>query len=1013
MQQFSYAHLADPRYFSENRLPACSDHIWYESEAALRRGVSSYRICLDGLWQFSYARNFTQAPADFAQPETDCHGWDTIRVPGHIQTQGYDAPQYANIQYPWDGHENVLPGQIPERFNPVANYVKYFSLPADWAGCKTVVRFDGAESGLAVWCNGHFVGYSTDSFTPHAFDLTPYLCPGENKLAAQVFKWTSASWCEDQDFFRFSGLFRSVWLLAEPASHLADIRLTTPLAEDFSTGTLEASLQADGSGSVEAVLSLSESGAACAQAAAALAPKMHFSLPVPHPALWSAEAPALYCLLLTVKDSAGHIVEVVEQKVGFRRFEIRDGLMLLNGRRIVFNGVNRHEFSALGGRAVTRAETLQDILTMKRNNINAIRTCHYPNDSSLYELCDAYGIYVMDECNLETHGTWDPMARGEAGMEDLILPHNKPEWQDMLLDRVNSVYQRDKNHASVLIWSCGNESYGGLDIYRMSEQFRALDAARPVHYEGVFHDRTYNQTSDIESRMYPSVSEIEAFLAKDRTKPMICCEYAHAMGNSCGALYKYTDLTHTDPSYQGGFIWDYIDQALTKKDRFGQEFQAYGGDFDDRPCDYSFSGDGIVYSKGRLPSPKMQEVKFCYQELAVTLHVERQTVLIQNHFLFTPSSAFACVLQMAKDGVPQMETAFETDVPPLSERAYPLPTLPVSGGEYTYTLSFRLKEDTVWAKAGYEIAFGQQTVGAPALPSIAAKPLSAVKGTLNWGAHGDGFDAVFSKHFRGLVSYRWGGRELLKSIPVPNFWRAPTENDNGNAMACRYGQWKLASLYINPHEGSGFGDTPPQYEATAESVSVQYTYTLATNPRGACTLRWRALGDGTLEATLSYTPVKGLCEMPEFGVMFKMDADFDQLEWYGLGPVETYADRRRGAKLGLWHATAESSMAQYLVPQECGNRAGTRWAKVTDANGRGLLLWADAPMNVSLLPWTPHELENAAHPYELPQAHYSVVRVSLAQMGIGGDTSWGARTHPEFLLDVSKPLTFTFRMRGC
>lgn len=1012
MQQFTWERVADPGFFAENRLPACSDHIWYESVTALGKGESALRQCLDGVWQFHYAENFTQVPEAFAAAAGDCRGWESIRVPGHIQMQGHGVPQYANIQYPWDGHENVWPGEIPQRFNPVGCYVKYFTVPEGWAGRPVHIRFDGAESGLAVFCNGSYVGYATDSFTPHTFDLTPYLQKGENKLSAAVIRWTSASWCEDQDFFRFSGLFRSVWLLAVPAAHIADVKLETPLAEDYSAGTLAVQLKTQGEGRVCAAL-YAPGGACVGRAEEALAAQgvLRFEIPVKAPLLWSAEVPNLYRLRLTVFDAAGRETEAVEQKTGFRRFVIRDGILELNGRRIVFRGVNRHEFSAKTGRAVAREETLRDVLTMKRNNINAIRTCHYPDDSYLYELCDEYGLYLLDECNLETHGTWDPLARGETDMAGLPLPHNKPEWQPMLLDRVESIYQRDKNHASVLIWSCGNESYGGKVIFEMSQRFRALDGSRPVHYEGICHDRSYNATSDIESRMYPPVEEIKAWLAKDRSKPFLCCEYAHAMGNSNGALYKYTDLTDTAPSYQGGFIWDYIDQAITKKDRYGREFQAYGGDFDDRPCDYSFSGNGIVYSRDRDASPKMQEVKYCYQ--AVTAEVKRASVLVKNKNLFVSTGIYDCTAALYREGVEVLRAPLAADVPPLSQKEYPLPfTVPETEGEYSVIVSFALAQDTLWAKKGYEVAFGQGVFGRFAPPALPAKAPEAVRGTLNWGAYGAGFNVIFSKHFRGLVSYRWAGRELLKSIPLPNFWRAPTENDAGNAMACRYGQWKLASMYVSPHEGSEFSAVLPRYEVQPDAVCVTYTYTLATNPRAECTLRWRALGDGTLEGTLHYDPVPGLSEMPEFGVMFQMDADFDRLQWYGLGEAETYADRKKGAKLGIFETTAQASMAKYLVPQECGNRADTRWARVTDENGRGLALWAPKPFNVSLLPYTPHELENAKHPFELPEVHYSVVRLSLAQMGVGGDDTWGARTHPEFLLPADQPLEFTFFLKG-
>jgi len=568
-------------------------------------------------------------------------------VPAHMQMEGYGVPQYANTQYPWDGRDEVSPGEIPEEFNPVGTYVKYFTLPSAMAGKRVFVSFQGAESGLAVWLNGDYVGYSEDSFTPAEFELTPWLMEedGLNKLVVQVFKWTSSSWCEDQDFFRFSGLFREVYLYAVPKVHAQDIRVRTLLDDDYQDADLEVALKVWGSGSVRVSL-LEESAAVCATAvetpprcasaagcsrdeknaahcAAATynihrngaggmegeetsASELLFSLHVAAPQLWSAEHPNLYTLLLEMLDKEGEVVEVIRQNVGFRRFEMKDGMMHINGKRIVFRGVDRHDFSSKYGRAVTYEETEQDIITMKRHNINAIRTSHYPNHSFLYDLCDRYGLYLIDETNLESHGTWCAYFQGTVGL-DYVVPGDHEKWMGAMLDRVNSIFQRDKNHPSILIWSCGNEAFGGKVIFEMSQLFRRLDPTRLVHYEGIFNDRRYNGTSDMESQMYTPAEDIREFLKKDRSKPFICCEYMHAMGNSCGAMQKYTDLTEEEPLYQGGFIWDYIDQSITKKDRYGMPFEAYGGDFDERPNDSNFSGNGIVYGGDRKPSPMQKK----------------------------------------------------------------------------------------------------------------------------------------------------------------------------------------------------------------------------------------------------------------------------------------------------------------------------------------------------------------------------------------------------------------------
>lgn len=1022
MNRFDYEIVKNPEIFRENRLEAHSDHVCYGSREEEKEGKSSFRMSLNGLWKFAYAPNFESAVKGFEAPDYDCKGWADIRVPAHIQLEGYDEPQYANVQYPWDGREELTPGQIPRRFNPVASYVKYFEVPESWKESPVFISFQGVESALALWCNGSYVGYSEDTFTPSEFDLTPYLTEGENKLAAYVFKWCSSSWCEDQDFFRFSGIFRDVYLYTVPGVHIEDLRVQTLLNNSFDRAELTLDLAATAEGRVKVTLEKEErvfrfdreyrrnpglvkGSRVVADMTASLKRENHFVIPVEKPLLWSAEEPNLYRLVIEVSDGEGRLQEVIPVQVGFRRFEIADGLMKLNGKRIVFKGVNRHEFSSRTGRAVSEAELWQDLVTIKQHNINAIRTCHYPNDSRIYDLCDRLGIYMIDECNLESHGSW-------AANRDAVVPDSRPEWNAMMLDRVNSMYQRDKNHAAVLIWSCGNESCGGKNIYDMSRFLREHDAGRVVHYEGIMHDRSYPDTSDIESQMYTSAENIEKWLQKDRSKPFICCEYTHAMGNSCGAMHKYTELSDREPLYQGGFIWDYVDQSLYKKDRYGKEFQAYGGDFDDRPCDYNFSGNGIVYGGDRLPSPKMQEVKYNYQNISVEVFEDRVRIINRN--LFVDTSDFDCIVRVEKEGRLLEEQLLMTDVEPGCSGEFSLPfMLPREKGEYAVTVSFRLKEDTAWAGAGHELAFGQGVFTRTEeliadRPLAVKKPLQVIHGTYNLGVRGEEFEALFSYASCGLVSYRYGGKELLKTTPMPNFWRAPVDNDCGNHMMQRYGQWKLASMYGGCY---GVEGQNPVVEETGDCVTVLCRYQLPTVPASQCELRYRVYGDGTIETTLAMDPVKELGDMPEFGVILKMDADYDNLEWYGNGPEETYADRRKGAKLGIYRNRVGDNMARYMVPQECGNKTEVRYAKVTDEKGRGLL-FAGRGMSFSALPYTPHELENAAHANELPQVHYTVIRAALAQMGVGGDDSWGARVHDEYLLPADRRLEFTFWFKG-
>ena len=1017
MRTFDYGKLKDPQYFCDGRLEAHSDHRYYAAKEHVDVEYEEFKESLNGVWKFHYARNYNSAIPGFEKEDYSCRSWEDIYVPAHIQMEGYDAPQYTNIPYPWEGREDIHPGDIPEFFNPVASYVKYFTVPERMEGKRLFISFQGAESGLALWLNGKFVGYSEDTFTPSEFELTEFLKEGENKLAAQVFKWTASSWCEDQDFFRFSGIYRDVYLYTIPELHVRDMKIVAVPDETLKKAPLDITLEmmaAEGVTEGKAVFTFSKDGNVIFTEEKPFAKEITCNYMMENPLLWSAEEPHLYDLTVEIYDGEGKLQEVIPEKVGFRRFELKDTLMLINGKRIVFKGANRHEFSSVSGRVVSDAELRKDLTIMKQNNINAIRMSHYPNTSLIYRLCDEYGFYVIDETNLETHGLWD-IAEFTKDFT-YTLPHNKMEWLDMLLDRANSMYQRDKNHSSIVIWSCGNEAFGGKVIFEMSQFFRSVDKNRLVHYEGLFHDRSYNDTSDMESQMYPSVQMIKDFLAKDRSKPFICCEYCHAMGNSCGALHKYTDLTDTEPLYQGGFIWDYIDQSIYKKDRYGKEFLAYGGDFGECPTDYNFSGNGIAYGGERDASPKMQEVKFDYQN--ITAEVSQTEVKVINKNLFVNTDTFDCYVTVARNGKVLRKAALETHVEPLSEEVYALPVpTEFAAGEYAITVSFHLKEDKIWADRGHEVAFGQFVYEIKEKKAECKAPLTVINSPHYLGVRGDNFEAIFSIIYGGLSSYKYAGRQMLKAIPKPNFWRAPNDNDNGCMMQARYAQWKIASLYVT-HKAIGqelFAVKPPVVEEKEHSVAITFIYNMPTTPASQCVLSYEVFGDGAVKTTLTYDPVKELGDMPEFGMMFKIDADYNRVKWYGLGPEESYSDRKHGAKLGIYENLVEDNMAAYLVPQECGNKEGVRYAEVTDRKGRGMrfeMTEENGPMCFSALPFTPHELENAMHDYELPQIHHTVIRAAKAQMGVAGDDSWGAKTHPEYLLNVEEKMEFSFVFKG-
>lgn len=610
--------LEDPTVFQVNRLAAHSDHRCYRDEAELAAGQSTLYCPLDGAWRFAWSSNPAARPADFWREDADLSRFGSIQVPGHIELQGYGQIQYINTLYPWDGHAELRPPQIDWEDDPVGSYVREFDLPDGWAGQRVCISFQGVEQAFYLWLNGHFVGYSEDSFTPADFDLTPYVRPAGNRLCVEVYKRSSAAWLEDQDFFRFSGIFRPVFLYAKPALHLQDLWLRTGLEEDNSTGTLALRLRLEGATEGMAVqcridgpagllrdvpleLYRSEDG-------------FYRSGPLRFEAVqpWSHANPALYHVRLTLRDGAGQTVEVVPYATGFRRFALQDGVMCLNGERLVLNGVNRHEWNPERGRAVTMADMTAAIETFRRNHINAVRTCHYPNQSPWYALCDQNGIYVMDETNLESHGSWQKLGAVEPGWN---VPGDRPEWKDCVLDRARSMFERDKNHVSILFWSCGNESYAGADIMAMSEFFRAQDPSRLVHYEGVFHNRRWDAISDVESRMYATPQEIRAYLESRPAKPFLLCEYMHDMGNSLGGMESYIRLGEEFPQYQGGFIWDYMDQALWHTDALGRRVLGYGGDFGERQSDYNFSANGIVFADG-AEKPAMQEVRYWYADPA-------------------------------------------------------------------------------------------------------------------------------------------------------------------------------------------------------------------------------------------------------------------------------------------------------------------------------------------------------------------------------------------------------------
>ena len=972
--------LANPEIYEVNREKAHSDHTYTTKDGNLRQS-------LNGTWKFNYTEHPDSRPADFYKTEFDVTSFDDIIVPGHIQLQGYDKPQYVNTQYPWEGHEQLVPPQIPKKRNPVGSYVKFFDVDKELLGKETFISFQGVETAIYVWLNGEFVGYSEDSFTPSEFNITPYLKEKNNKLAVEVYRYSTASWLEDQDFWRFSGIFRDVYLYAVPEIHVRDMKVIADYDYENGNGILATELDIIGDSDYEIKLTLTDkNGIKVYEGNTA-----NVSASIPDIMPWSAEQPNLYTLTAEI-SSDSEIIETAETKIGFRTFELKDGIMCLNGKRIVFKGINRHEWNAEGGRVVTEDDMLWDIRFMKQNNINAVRTCHYPNNSLWYQLCDEYGIYLIAETNLESHGTWQKMGACEPSIN---VPASLPEWKEACLDRARSMYERDKNHASVLIWSCGNESYCGDDIAAMADYFHEVDSTRLVHYEGVVWNRKYDHITDMESRMYAKPDEVEEYLKQNTGKPYISCEYMHAMGNSLGGMKLYTDLEDKYEAYQGGFIWDYIDQSLYK-----DGVLVYGGDFDDRASDYGFCTNGIVYAD-RTYSPKVSEAKRLYSNIRMSLENGVLTVENRNLFVGTEGYIFKVTLEKEGDILSAEEHRLNISAGEAGSVKLGL-DIPENGGEYVLTAYAVLAEDTIWAEKGHEISFAQQIVKTPEITApMTAHKAEIVYGDFCIGVNGEGFSMQFDKREGGVSSLVYNGVEYITRAPKVSFFRAHTDNDTGAGYPCENAQWQIAGKCAKL---LGF-----ETKENADSLEVTFKFLAPTVPSFEYKVTYIAYFDGRLGVKAEYDGVKGLSDMPVFAMDFKMKKQYDKFTFYGMGPDENYIDRNNGARLGVYTLTALENFTKYLNPQECGNRTGVRYVNVYEENGAGLNFTAtENPFEMSVLPYNAYELDNAMHRDELPDPTYTWVRIAAKQMGVGGDDSWGAPVHKEFKINSEEAMSLEF-----
>ncbi len=1004
----------NPEITHINSLDARATLVAYDSEAEAKkcdRDASHRKVSLNGMWKFNFAENPSSAPSDFYKADYSTDNWDDIKVPANWQSEGYDYPQYTNTRYPWSEKEPKLrPPYAPEGYNPVGSYVKTFTIGDKWDGESPVIlHFAGVESCFYLWVNGDFVGFSKDSFSPHEFDITPYIKKGENKIAVKVFRWCDASWLEDQDFWRLSGIFREVYLEYANAVSIFDVFAKTELNETFDKAQLNVEVKIR---NVDAAKKNVTLYAQLFDGESLVGEKM--ALPVTltgeefdtvilsasydEPKLWSAEKPNLYTLVISLSED-GKETHFVSNRIGFVKYEIVNGLMLVNGKEIMFKGVNRHDFTCDHLRATDYDDLIHSILMMKKYNINAVRTSHYPNNTLWYDLCDEYGLYVIDETNLETHGTWHYGQREE----EETLPASKPEWRDAVVDRANTMVMRDKNHASICMWSLGNESFGGQNFIEMREQILSVDKSRVIHYEGTCHFRRFEHATDVESEMYTRPWNVVGNINRNNDKPFILCEYSHAMGNSCGGLHDYWKLFYTYPSLQGGFIWDWIDQAIRTVSEDGKEYLAYGGDFGDTPNDGTFAGNGLLFADGKV-TPKLIETKKCYQNMWFKdADIINGRVRIHNQHLFTNLNEYDFKYKIEVNGEVIGEGEFEANVESLTKKVVSMGfTVPEEReAEYAITVSAHLKSDTIWAEKGHEVAFEQFVLPYnKAEYKVEANGKAILEDGEKLTVTANDVRVVFDKSTGNMVSYSVCGKEMLYAPLTQNYWRAMTDNDKGARLYKRSACWREA----------GNNAILTNLEAvTCECGCVKVTaeYTLPTDKESVSKFTYCITGDGKVWVEGTLTPSIMDTDIPCVGMMVPMMKEYDTMNYYGMGPHENYIDRNVSAKLGIYTNTVDEQRTHYLVPQENANKTGVRWVEFLNEEGKGMRIDAENALEISPSYYTPIETEEYDHDYKLPEYQKVVYKVNCRMMGIGGDDSWGSRP----LVQYKNPTNWTYNYK--
>ena len=982
----------NPKMFGRNKEQAhCTGVPFANAKEALRGDmqVSPFFKSLNGRWKFHWVPKPADRPVDFFKPNYDVSGWDDIPVPGDWQLYGYGIPIYVNFKYPF---VVVDPPHIPHDNNPVGSYRRTFAVPKNWRGRQVFIHFAGVKSAFYIWVNGKRIGYSQGSMTPAEFNLTPYLHKGENVLAVEVYRWSDGSYLEDQDMWRFSGIFRDVFLFATPSVHLRDFFVRTDLDEQYRDATLSVTVNlrnylAKKSGAYAVQAELYDNASKKVETVSALQGRVSHVPPgqdaviemhslVKNPRKWSAEKPNLYRIVLSLKNKKGETIETAGTNVGFREIEIKDSQLFVNGVSIRLKGADRHEHHPLYGRHVPLKTMIKDITLMKQFNLNAVRTSHYPNDPAWYDLCDRYGIYVVDETNLESHGA------------SKVLPQSDPKWLGASLERIKSMVQRDKNHPSVIFWSLGNEAGTGDTFLAMRDYAHQADPTRPVHYEG------YNKAGDVYSRMYPRIDELVEYAEQPHSKPLFMCEYAHAMGNGSGNLKEYWETIEKYPSLIGGCIWDWVDQGLLKTDANGVKHFAYGGDFGppDVPSDDNFCINGLIFPDRKI-SPKMWEVKKIYQYIAVEpVDVAAGKVKIRNKYAFTNLNELSGEWRVTEDGtIIQQGKLPALDIPAGTEKIVALPLKQIdakAGAEYWLKLSFALREKTLWADVGHEVAWEQMKIQTAELPKpiLKAEDMPAIHATSSAAElvlRGKDFCVVFNRKIGTMTSYRYHDRELLHSTaerpggPMLNIWRAPLDNDIRIAP-----YWKQAGLDALQDEMRSFGTT----QLSPQVVQVHAVLDYKANDDAGFIHRetYTVFGNGDVFIDNDVEPYGELPTLPRIGLEMVVNKEFEKLQWYGRGPHENYADRKSGAAVGLYKSTVDEQYTPYIMPQDNGSRQDVRWLLLSDDEGNGLsVVSRGRPFAMTALHYSTKDLEQAKHTNELHRRDEIYLRLDARERGVG------------------------------